>query len=280
MRTDWLIINPRSGSYDAALVETIGTHAAQAGKPLARVIALGDEDLPDRAAVEAAGVDRIMILTGDGTVSALATALEGWDGELLVLPGGTMNLLAHALHGDAEALPIVHAALAGTAKGVTIPVIVGPDIRAYAGIVAGPTSAWGEVREDMRNLDLAALAQSVPNALGATLAEGGMTIEGQAAHYTAIYLEPASEGIRAYGILAEHAGHLLAHGWAWVTGDFREGPSEPLPVAGALVLRNEGDAAIDLLVDGEKRPGTNPLSLRHEQSALRFPSLLGRVDWS
>jgi len=281
MTTSWMIINPRSGSYDADLVEAIEARFAQAGQPIARTIALGEEDLPDRAAIEAAGVERIMILTGDGTVSALATALEGWGGELLVLPGGTMNLLAHALHGDADAAAIVEGVIAGTARPVAVPIVTSGDITAYAGIVAGPTSAWGDVREDMRNLDVGALAQSVPRALSATLAEGAMEIDGQAGRYTAVYLEPSNAGVRPFGILAEDAGQLVAHGWAWVTGDFRNGPCDPLPVADELVLRSLDDGSgIDLLVDGEKAPGTNPMTVRLGRSSLRFLSLLGRADWS
>jgi len=279
--TGWLVINPRSGSYDADLVEAIKARFVEAGAPVARVIALGDEELPDRAAVDSAGVDRIMILTGDGTISALATMLEGWDGELLVLPGGTMNLLARALHGEADALGIVGGVIAGTARAVTVPVVASEGFVAYAGVVAGPTSTWGDVREDMRNLDLAALAESVPRALSATLAENEIAMEGHEERYTAVYLEPAETGIRAFGILADHVGQLAAYGWAWVTGDFRNGPCEPLPVETRLVLRNlAGNAGIDLLVDGEKRRGANPMIFRQEMSRLRFLSLLGRADWS
>lgn len=279
--TTWLVTNPRSGSYDADLVETIRARCAEAGAPVARVIALGEDDLPDRAAIDAAGVGRIMILTGDGTVSALAQRLEGWDGELLVLPGGTMNLLAHALHGEAAAVDIVAGVLAGTARPVTVPVVTADGLVAYAGVIAGPTSAWGDVREDMRNLDLGGLAQSVPRALTATLGENMMEIDGHADRFAAVYVEPADGGLRAFGILADHAGQLVAHGWAWVTGDFRNGPCDPLPVAPAHVLRSaEKGARIDLLVDGEKRRGANPMTFRHDTSALRFLSLLGKADWS
>lgn len=279
--TTWLVTNPRSGSYDADLVEAIRARCAEAGAPLARIIALGEEDLPDRAAIDAAGVGRIMVLTGDGTVSALAERLEGWDGELLVLPGGTMNLLAHALHGDAAPVDIVAGVLAGTARPVNVPIVKAEGFNAYAGVIAGPTSAWGDVREDMRNLDLGGLAHSVPRALAVTLAENQIEMEGQAGCYAAVYLEPGDSGLRAYGILADHAGQLVAHGWAWVTGDFRNGPCEPLPLAETCMLRSHGGGAgIDLLVDGEKRRGTNPMTFRHGTSALRFLSLLGRADWS
>jgi len=278
MTRSLFITNPRSGSYGEALVAELEALFADAGQPFGRTLALGEEDLPSADAARAEGLDLIVILSGDGSISAAADALAGWDGTLLVLPGGTMNLLAGALHGDRTAPDIARSWLAGEGKRLRVPMIRASDVTAYAGIVAGPTALWGDVREDMRNLDFAALAGSVPRALGATLDESGVRIAGQEAQFPAIYLEPSEAGIEAYGILADSAADLFKHGLAWLQGDFRDGPSERLGRHKALVLEATHNR-LDMLVDGEKRALRGKLEARLEPSAVQFYAAQGAVVW-
>ena len=51
------------------------------------------------AELDAAGIKRLAIFTGDGSLNAAITNLYGWGGKILVLPGGTMNLLCKRLNG-------------------------------------------------------------------------------------------------------------------------------------------------------------------------------------
>ena len=81
------------------------------------------DDLPDGAIVSAAGVDSIIVMSGDGTINGVARSLSGWEGTLIVLPGGTMNLLAHALHGDAPIADVARAALNGPGASTRVPII-------------------------------------------------------------------------------------------------------------------------------------------------------------
>lgn len=275
MTKSLFIINPRSGSFDEALVADLEALLADAGQPVGRKLALGDEELPTAQAAQAEGLDLIIILSGDGSISAAADALAGWDGTLLILPGGTMNLLCGALHGDLSAPDTVRAWLAGTGKRLRVPTIRAGDITAYAGIVAGPTALWGDVREDLRNLDLAALGASVPRALGATLDETGVRLAGEAARFPAIYLEPSPAGIEAYGIEAASAADLFKHGLAWLQGDFRNGPSERLGSHKALTLEATHQR-LDMLVDGEKCALRGPLKARLEPSPVHFHAAQGR----
>lgn len=276
MTNSLLIINPRSGSYDAALVAEIEALFAEAGQPIGRTLALGDEDLPSAEAARAEGL--IIILSGDGSISAAADALAGWGGTLLILPGGTMNLLCGALHGDLSAPDIVRAWLAEDGKRLRVPMIRAGDITAYAGIVAGPTALWGDVREDLRNLDFAALGASVPRALGATLDDSGVRLAGHETPFPAIYLEPSQAGIEAYGIQAASAADLFKHGLAWLQGDFRDGPSERLGCHEVLVLAAT-HGRLDMLVDGEKRALHGPLDARLERSGVHFYAAQGAVVW-
>lgn len=278
MTNSLLITNPRSGSVDDALVAELETLLAEAGQPIGRTLALGDAPLPDAARARAERLDLVIMLSGDGSISAAADALAGWEGTLLPLPGGTMNLLCGALHGERTAPDIVRAWLAGAGARLRVPTIRAGDITAYAGIVAGPTALWGDVREDLRNRDLAALGASVPRALTATLDESGVRLAGEEAQFPAIYLEPSQAGIEAWGIKAASAADLFRHGLAWLQGDFRNGPAEHLGRRDALTLEAT-QHRLDMLVDGEKRALHGPLHARLAPSPVHFHSVQGAVVW-
>lgn len=273
-----LIYNERSGRSDPALLAEIEALFADAGRPIGRKLALGDEDLPTAASARAEGLDLVVTLSGDGSMSSVADRLGGWNGTLLVLPGGTMNLLSHALHGDLTAPEVVTAHLAGKGSVLQVPVLRAGDLTAYTGIIIGPTAAWGDVREDLRNLDVAALAANVPRALAATFKEPGVVLDEHAGEYPAIFVEPGRTGLRAYGVLASSAGDLFGHGWAWLSGDFRNGPSEPLGTARNMRFRT-GSARLHLLVDGEKEEAPNLLDVYADKSRVRFHAVLGDVAW-
>lgn len=278
MTNSLLIVNERSGSFDAALAARIEALFREAGRPFARRLALGDAALPDAAAADKEGLGLVVILSGDGSISAAANALAGWEGDLLVLPGGTMNLLARALHGDLGAPEIAEAWLAGRGRAFPVPTIRAGEATAYCGIMAGPTALWGDVREDLRNRDLASLGETIPRALGATFDAPGVRIAGQAQEFPAIYLEPWPDGIHGYGVQASGAGDLVRHGFAWLKGDFRDGPLEPIAVADALDLESDG-RQMELLVDGERGDAPAPLRARAVRSGVRFHSVRGELAW-
>jgi hypothetical protein len=278
MTDSLLIFNERSGGCDPALITEVERLFAESGWPIGEKIALGDGVLPGAHGADAAGLGLIVVLSGDGSLRTVADALAGWDGTLLVLPGGTMNLLAHALHGDLDAPAIVRAYLDGRGTVMRTPVIQAGDITAYTGMIIGPTAAWGDVREAMRNRDVAALARDVPRALSATLGDPGVRIAGSPADYPAIFVAPAVGGLHAHGVLASGAGDLFAHGWAWLAGDFRQGPSDDLGIAPALSVGADGDT-LDLLVDGEAESIAGPLELRLARSGVRFFAAQGEAGW-
>ncbi len=67
--------------------------------------------------------------------------------------------------------------------------------------------------------------------------------------YPAVILTPTPTGIAAAGILTEGTGDVVRHGLAWLGGDFRDGPSEPIAAGDTIVL--ESDQPINLEYDGE-----------------------------
>lgn len=270
-------MNPASGSHDPTLATRLEAVAAGHGATIIRTINFPDEPLPEPADLDAAGVAMLIVHTGDGTINAAAATLAGWGGALLVLPGGTLNLLAKRLHGDAAPEAILDAALSGNARTAPIPMIAGinsaTEIAALVGVFAGPTTAWGDVRETLRRRDLSGLAEAVPRALNQTFDGDQVWLDGASARYPAIYAEPvaAPDGpiLRIMGFLADGAGELFRHGFAWLGGDFRNGPNEALGEREEAIILCDG-ADMGLLVDGERGHEGRRLVLRAVDSPVAF----------
>src|SRR3546814_6986562 len=64
-----LVCNSQSGSHDETLRETIAEHCRAADAQLAATFALPEADLPDAAALTEAGIDALLVWTGDGTIN-------------------------------------------------------------------------------------------------------------------------------------------------------------------------------------------------------------------
>lgn len=263
-----LICNLRSGSSDEALVGRLTEICHAAGSPLVRTVTLPDDDLPSAPALEGDGIDLLLVLSGDGTLNAAAGRLETWRGAMLPLPGGTLNLFHKTLHGDRSPEDILHDALAGKARSIHPPTILCDAGRAYIGVIAGPTTAWAEVREQFRSLSLSGLAETIPDAIDATLYGDGVRILGSDESFQAINLTPKPDRILAEGLITDSAGSILSHGIAWLGGDFREGPSVDLSERRAVVIESEG--SIGLLLDGEPAELPSGATYRLEASPLAF----------
>jgi diacylglycerol kinase family enzyme len=268
----WLIVNPASGSYDAAIGDRLGIAAQQFGAEITRTIAFPAEPLPDAATLDAAEVAMLVVYTGDGTINAATAAVAGWRGVMLVLPGGTMNLLSRHLHRGTDPVEILADALSlgAIARPVTMVEGVGGDvaINGLVGLFAGPTTAWGDVRETLRRYDFAGLVEAVPRAIGETFNGSPVRLAGSAEEYPAIYIEPVGGKLRLLGFTADDAAALFEHGFAWLNGDFRDGPHDMLGEASEITIESAGE--IGLLVDGERGHSHSPLTLRAAHSPVRF----------
>ena len=110
MRNLWFITNIASGSATTEKAAAIEAIFAERGLALIGRTNFPEDDLPAGAALDAAGVDTVVLFAGDGTINAAVCALAEWNGAILILPGGTMNLLAKRLHGPADPAAIIQAA--------------------------------------------------------------------------------------------------------------------------------------------------------------------------
>jgi hypothetical protein len=256
--TTWLLVNAASGSNDDQAVGELEQALVGAGIRPQRTVRLPDEPAPERDALDAAGVELLVIFTGDGTANRVVTGLYGWAGEVLVLPGGTQNLLARELHGETPVAQIV----AGLGHGALRPVRR-PLIRCSAGdalveIVAGPGAAWSDVRESLREGDLGEIAATTREAIGKSA--GGPTVVvsepplGNPEGYTAVRIHPQGDGklaVDGYG--AQGVLDYAKHGLALLKRDFREGPHDELGRHPAVTCRSPDP--IELMIDGERARG-------------------------
>jgi hypothetical protein len=268
MRTLWLIANSMSRTTDSAAIDDACEMLRAHGFQLMRRVDLSTESLPDGEALP----DIIACLGGDGTASAVIDHYGEREVPLLVLPGGTMNLLAHRLHGEAD-IPTIIERAAQTPRIVRLPQITGPDFRSLVGVVAGATAAWGDVREALRSGDVEGMVEQARAALEATLSEPGVRIGGRGRRYTALFIEPLNDALRAQEIKADTLSDLAQHGWAWLTRNFLGGPTEPVMRAAEITL-DDRTGELALLVDGERMRAASPLLLRWEMCPARFLSTL------
>lgn len=262
----WLVTNPASGSNSPAAVRAIDA----ALKP-ARTIAFPNEALPTRTELEAAGVATLAVFTGDGTINAAATAMEGWSGALLVLPGGTQNLLSKALHGD-RTLDAILADLPEARR------LRRRGIRTSQGmslveVLAGAGAMWADVRESVRELDFGQMAETFANALRETREGPAVCLsdpaEGRTEGYRALLLAPEGDGVLVEGYDFADIGEFAAQGFAMlIKRNFREGPHDDVGVFPAATVRSDGPIA--LMIDGERRQGGVEERFTCEEIALDF----------
>ena len=251
----WLLTNSRSGSNNEDALEQLLSHCDRCDIAVARTVRFPDDDLPTASQLDGAGIERLAVFTGDGTLNAAVTQLYGWGGEIMVLPGGTMNLLSKRLHGDADMEDIVHRVNDGAARRVRPTVARCAKGDALAGLLVGPGTAWADVREAMRDLDLGEMAQGASDAMAEST--GGAMVHcreprlGRTEGYPLIEMTPSHRGIQLDGYYADDAGQLLQQGFALLRRRFREGPHQRLGLFDDIVLDNEDGSPIGVLLDGE-----------------------------
>jgi len=255
-RAIWLVNNASSGSNDDKALAALDACCGEHGLRVAHRTVFPTQDLPSPAMLDAAGIDLVAVFAGDGTINSLIGELAGWSGAVLVLPGGTMNLLYHRLHGERALEEVVAAVGRGEAVRRRPSVIRSPYGNAYAGMLAGPGTSWGRVREAMREAAVVELAGSTATAIEETLTgEMIRCVEpplGRREGYPLLCLEPGDEAIEVVAYYAETAGQYLEQAWALLRRNFREGPHEVLGHPRTLRLASTQGNPFGLLVDGEQ----------------------------
>ena len=278
----WLVTNSASGSYSQQAVDDLETRFAEVGLTLDHIVTIPDEEPPERAALEAAGVDMLVIFTGDGTVNGVVTKLYDWAGHVLVLPGGTQNLLAKALHGTDEAAAIVAALGDGQTSVVHRHLIRTSQCDALCEVLAGPGAKWSDVREAMRDGDLGGMATTLGEAIGQSA--GGAPVRivqpalGKPGGYPAVRVHPAEGRMFVDGYAAETVADYAMQGLALLRRDFREGPHDELGDHPAIECVS--DQPIELMIDGERMTGGLRERFEMHECAVEFLGTSGHLPSS
>jgi len=255
-RSLWLVTNPASGSNNEAALDALERCCGEHGFHVVQRSAFPDEDLPTPAALDQANVDHVAVFTGDGTINALLTGLAGWGGAVLVLPGGTMNLLYHRLHGERTMEQAIAAVGAGEATLRRPGVVRCEWGTAFAGMLAGPGTSWGRVREAMREADVLEVASEAVEAIEETLAGDMIACVaprlGLPEGYPLVSLIPRDDGMEIEAYHAKSAGEYVEQTWALLRRNFREGPHDVLGNVRTVRLASTQGNPFGLLVDGER----------------------------
>ena len=213
--------------------------------------------------------------TGDGTLNSLARELEGWSGAVLALPGGTMNFVSRNLHGETlDSGSIVRRALSSDVTLTNLPVVQLDEMVSFCGVIAGPTASWSDVREALRERDLAAVVQYSQNAIEQTLhGERPKVVDGNNEliedDTPSLFVEPYPDGLHVTSFETQTLGDLAKHGVAWLMKDFRNGPHQDLGVKQCVEVRAPRHG-VSLLVDGERVEGDKTVRMTAAMYDLKF----------
>lgn len=268
-----LIVNAASGSNTPEACAALHSGLEDQGIDIAMSLAVPDDDLPSTADLDAAGVTLVAIYTGDGTLRSALCQLVGWGGAVLVLPGGTTNLLSKALHGDRPFEEIL--ADLPQMRRVRRRCIDSEAGRAVIEVVAGPGAKWSDVREGLREGDVAAVASTAVEAAQASA--GGSTVVlshpsiGKPEGYSGVRLTPLDQGIEVEGYGADTIADYFAQGMALLRRDFRTGPHDDLGVHPAIACGSVDNSPIELMLDGERECG--PADMKFSLAELELDLL-------
>ena len=256
----WLVVNPASGSNDETAQQTLIERLAEAGQAPEKVIDITQDPDLSPAALDAAGVGTLAIFTGDGTLSTVISGLRNWRGEVLVLPGGTTNLLAKALCGEDVT---IDSTVAAFGNGALMPVqrtaIAWSGGLAVCELLAGPGATWSDVREELRDGNIVAMAQSAVEA--ARQSGSGALVRlnkpdiGKEEGYGGVRLVPEQAGLVVDGYGADSVADYLRQGLALLRRNFREGPHDQLGSHPVVHCETVDGAEMDLMIDGERMTG-------------------------
>lgn len=255
----WLVLNSASGSnVDDARAALFAALCDGASEP-EKVIDLQEGEAPQAPDLTAAGVDRLVVWAGDGSVSAVLQRVQGFSGDVLLLPGGTANLLARELHGDALGHEIAALACAGKARRVRRYGIACSGGVGVVEVLAGPGASWSDVREELREGDL---GEAAAKALEATMqSTSGPMVRittpalGREDGYSGVRLTPVGDRMEVSGYGAQRLVDYVKQGIALLRRDFREGPHDDLGRQSGLECRSIDGSPIELMIDGERATG-------------------------
>ena len=273
MRRVWLIINRASRSvgndWEAKLTQAFEARGTQ----VAGTTDFPADSLPTLRELDAADTDVVAVAAGDGTINAVAHALDDWSGIVLVLPGGTMNLLAKALHGAALPTAII-AAVKSPPDARPIATVDAGDHRAIVGVIVGPAASWVHAREAVRHGNWGRLRRAFRLAYTRSLSRSVRVREGQGKSrgYRAIFIHPSDDVLTVVKVRASGWQDGVRLGFTYLAGTWERAPG--VETTSSPEVRLAERELVSALFDGEpvKLPGDTRLAIG--QTRVRFAHTL------
>ena len=266
MKNLWLVLNTASGSATAAIVAEFET--ACADYTIAGRTNFPREPLPDAAALDAAGIDTLVVFGGDGTINAATCKVDDWGGQCLILPGGTMNGLAKLLHGDIGWAEVLKRAPDG--RPVQLPVAVCGEHRAMVGVILGPAASWFHAREYVRSGAWSKVLRALRYAARKTFART-IRVAGEGANagrHRAVIVTPRDADLEIAAISSDGWFTAARLGWSWLLGDWRNAGEVSVTHAASVELTSSRQ--VSALFDGEPAKLPSPVTVRHAMTRLAF----------
>ncbi|OYY65455.1 diacylglycerol kinase family protein [Sphingomonas sp. 28-62-11] len=273
MKNLWFITNPGSGSSTVEKCEALMAIFADHSLTVVGRTIFPEDQLPNRAMLETADVDAVVLFAGDGTINAAICALDDWDGAILILPGGTMNLLAKALHGDADPAAIIRA-MHEHHERIALSFVAAADHRAFVGLILGPAASWVHARELVRAGRLRGLGRAIRHAWARTFGRGIRIggAPGLPSGAQAVLVTPDGDSLQLAAIDARDWRSIAQLGWDWLTGDWVAATSVTEVRATSVHVLN--DKPVLALFDGEPQQLPPGIPITGAQTAARFISTL------
>ena len=221
MKRVWLILNRASRTVSEDWEAVLTAAFVARGAEVVGTTDFPHQALPTPDELEAMQTDVAAVAAGDGTINAVAAALDDWAGALLVLPGGTMNMLAKALHGDASPAAII-AAVADPLVGKPLPTIDAGTHRAIVGAILGPGATWVHTREAVRHGRWGKLRRAVRLAASSSLSRSIRLAgpRGRSAGYRAIFVSPGVAELSLVKVSAAGWKDGVRLGFSYLTGSW------------------------------------------------------------
>jgi len=272
------LVNSHSGSVPPDAQDLLRHHL---GSDLTRLLSCsGDELLDTLGDVVVRRGDTLIVLGGDGTLSAALTATKSSGAAVIPLPGGTMNLLHKRVHGQFSRWDDVLDRALRASRPERLTHAVANERNVYVGLTLGRLTNLAKAREALR-------AGAPVEATRAAVAQNALDLETviEAQIGTSSYQATAAAAFTPEGISGDEleiglidpdtlAG-LATTSLSAMLADWRNAEGMTHRKCQHAVFKRMGGSSFDALIDGEPADLGDEVTIRLERSDVLVRSAAG-----